>query len=222
MARISEIRLTGKQKPDALIRFKPGPNVVSGDSDTGKSYLLRCIDYVLGAQEMTKVIDEAAGYELVWLELKNADDQTLTLERHLTGGDIRAYDVSIDEALSLQDDIAQKEVAPTTDDSDETESAALPGEVLVWRRQGKSKAPDVTSRVFPFFGMPEDVRLRSDSKGQTQRLSIRTLLPVFVFDEAMIISERSPIIGDGFGQTANKRMFSYVLTGTDDSVSTAA
>ena len=42
-------------------------------------------------------------------------------------------------------------------------------------------------------------------------------MPIFVFDEATIISERSPIIGDGFGQTANKRMFSYVLTGTDDS-----
>lgn len=209
MARISEIRLTGKGKSDSAIRFQAGPNVVSGDSDTGKSYLLRCIDFVLGAQEMTKVIEEAAGYELIWLELENSKHETLTLARHLTGGDVRAYAIPIEEAIAEESDDSA--------DSEEADDKVPGSEVLVWRRQGKSKARDVTSRVFPFFGMPEDVRLRSDSKGQTQRLSIRTLLPVFVFDEGMIISERSPIIGDGFGQTTNKRMFSYVLTGTDDS-----
>jgi len=214
MARISEIRLTGKGKKDASITFKPGPNVVSGDSDTGKSYLLRCIDYVLGAQEMTKVIDEAAGYELVWLELANTAGEVLTLERHLTGGDVRAHSIPITDVITNQDAASELDDIPEDGDEEETGTDV---EVLAWKRQGASKARDVTSRVFPFFGLPEDVRLRSDGKGQTQRLSIRTLLPIFVFDEGRIISERSPIIGDGFGQTPNKRMFSYVLTGTDDS-----
>ncbi|MBB3658395.1 DNA repair ATPase RecN [Rhizobium sp. BK650] len=57
MARIAEIRLTGTGQTDALVRFKPGPNVITGDSDTGKSYLLRLVDYVLGAEELKKVID---------------------------------------------------------------------------------------------------------------------------------------------------------------------
>lgn len=213
MARISEIRLTGKGKADAVIRFKAGPNVVSGDSDTGKSYLLRCIDYVLGAQEMTKVIEEADGYELVWLELENSKQETLSLARHLTGGDVRAYDIPIDEVLEKQGGVTPGD----SSDGDEVLDTGLVSEVLFWKRQGTSNARDITSRVFPFFGLPEDVRLRTDNKGKTQRLTIRTLLPIFVFDEGMIISERSPIVGEGFGQTANKRMFSYVLTGTDDS-----
>ncbi|PHR93481.1 MAG: hypothetical protein COA78_32790 [Blastopirellula sp.] len=214
MAYISEIRLTGKGKTDASIRFQPGTNVVSGDSDTGKSYLLRCVDYVFGAEEMTKVFAEAAGYEIVWLELVNAEQETLTLARHLTGGDIRAYGVPIEDVLvKPEDDIAVGET--NGDGADDISNANV--EVLAWKRQGRSKARDITSRVFPFFGIPEEVRLRSNDKGKTQRLSIRTLLPIFVFDEAMIISERSSILGDGFGQTANKRMFSYVLTGTDDS-----
>jgi len=214
MARISEIRLTGKSKTDAFITFQPGPNVVSGDSDTGKSYLLRCIDYVLGAQEMTKVIDEATGYELVWLELVNAGGDVLTLERHLTGGDVRAHRIPIADVISQEKREAESKETKGETDTEEPQSDV---EVLAWKRQGASKARDVTSRIFPFFGLPEDVRLRSDNKGQTQRLSIRTLLPIFVFDEGRIISERSSIIGDGFGQTPNKRMFSYVLTGTDDS-----
>ena len=171
MARISEIRLTGKDKADASITFEPGTNVVSGDSDTGKSYLLRCIDFVLGAQEMTKVIEEAAGYELVWLELKDPDDEILTLERHLTGGDVRAHKVSIDDVLERRNSETKEtgELSATEAENDSTD-----GQVLAWRRQGLSQAPDVTSRIFPFFGMPEDVRLRSDNKGKTQRLSIRT------------------------------------------------
>lgn len=211
MAHISEIRLTGKGKADASIRFKPGPNVVSGDSDTGKSYLLRCVDYVFGAKEMTKVIEEAAGYELVWLELTSSEQQVLTLERHLTGGDVRAYDIPIEDVLAGRSHDAANEVGSKAADAEPN------GEILAWRRQGTSKAPDITSRVFPFFGLPEDVRLRNNNEGETQRLSIRTLLPIFMFDEGMIISEQSPITGDGFGQTASKRMFSYVLTGTDDS-----
>lgn len=211
MAHISEIRLTGKGKADASIRFKPGPNVVSGDSDTGKSYLLRCVDYVFGAKEMTKVIEEAAGYELVWLELTSSEQQVLTLERHLTGGDVRAYDIPIENVLAGRSHDAANEVGSKAADAEPN------GEILAWRRQGTSKAPDITSRVFPFFGLPEDVRLRNNNEGETQRLSIRTLLPIFMFDEGRIISEQSPITGDGFGQTASKRMFSYVLTGADDS-----
>ncbi|OJY66547.1 MULTISPECIES: DUF2026 family protein [unclassified Rhizobium] len=60
--------------------------MVTGDSDTGKSYLLRLVDYVLGAEELKKVIDEAAGYETAWVEFANNDGEMLTLERHLTGG----------------------------------------------------------------------------------------------------------------------------------------
>ncbi|WP_284369223.1 hypothetical protein [Algimonas porphyrae] len=195
-----------------MIRFQPGPNVVAGDSDTGKSYLLRCIDFVLGAKEMTKVIEEASGYEHVRLELRNDDEGVLTLERHLTGGDVRAYAVPISEVVAQS---ASDE--PHSDNNDASKQDPKGEEILAWKRQGASKARDITSRVFPFMGMPEEVRLRSNDKGKTQRLSIRTLSPVFLLDEAMIIGEQSPVLFGGYDLTARKRMFSYVLTGTDDS-----
>lgn len=216
MAYITELRLTGPGKKDANVRFKPGPNVVSGDSDTGKSYILKCIDYVLGAEEMTKVIEEASGYELVWLELANGKGDFLTLERHLSGGDVRAYAEPVESVLTR---ITQKSETHG-DGTPETEAdVQLNGaEILTWKRQGKSNARDVTSRIFPFFGMNDEILLRTNDKGKTQRLSIRTLLPVFVKGEAdMIIEKQSPILGDGYNQTAKKRMLSYLLTGLDDS-----
>lgn len=207
MARISEIRLTGTGQPDATIRFEAGANVVTGDSDTGKSYLLRLVDYVLGAEELKKVIDEAAGYETAWVEFANAEGDALTLERHVTGGDVRAYAQTIEEIRS----------APLRDGDAEQATADPNGsEVLAWRREGRSEDRDVTSRLFPFFGMPDNVRVRKNADGQHQRLSIRTLLPTFVVTEEAIITENSAILQGGFGDTAEKRMFSYLLTGKDD------
>jgi hypothetical protein len=190
---LRELRLVGPGKEPAHLRFGPGGNAVSGDSDTGKSYMLRCVDFVLGADEMTKKIDEATGYDRVLLEFENDKNEFLTLMRPLGGGDILAYRQRIDAIHNG-------------------------GHTVAVRRRGKSTAPDVSSLVLPFAGMPNEGKLRSSVEGKTTRLTVRVLLPVFLVDETSIIAERSPVLGEAtFDQTARKRMFSYLLTGQDDS-----
>jgi hypothetical protein len=190
-ARVAAIRVTGTGKHDAVIKFASGGNVVAGVSNSGKSYMLRCMDFVLGAEEMNKKIDEAAGYELVFLEFADSKGKSLTLVRQLTGGDVTVHYSTID---TIKGD----------------------GTTVAWKRQGKSTNPDVSSVFLPFAGMKE-ARLRANSKGVTNRLTVRTLLPSFLVDETSIISERSPIYGNsGFDQTSRKRMLSYLLTGIDD------
>lgn len=190
MMQLREVRLTGDGVEDAFVTFAPGGNVIAGDSDTGKSYILRCIDFVLGAEEMTKIIDEAKPYETVLLELENSDGAFLTLERHLSGGDVTVYE----SRLSDKGD----------------------GRTVQWKRQGRSTAPDVTSAVFTFCGIKE-AALRKNVKGEVQRLSIRTLLPVSIVDEISVQAEKSPLFGErGFDETSRKRMFSFLLTGKDD------
>jgi hypothetical protein len=193
MMQLREIRLVGPGKEPGQLRFEPGGNVVSGDSDTGKSYMLRCVDFVLGADEMTKVIDEAAGYDRVLLEFENEKNEFLTLGRPLGGGDVLVY---------------RQQIAAMHNE----------GETVASRRRGKSTAPDVSSIVFPFAGMPAEGKLRSSGEGKTTRLTVRVMLPILLVDETAIIAERSPVLGDAtFDETARKRMFSYLLTGQDDS-----
>jgi hypothetical protein len=190
---LRELRLVGPGKEPAQLRFEPGGNIVSGDSDTGKSYMLRCIDFVLGADEMTKVIEEAAGYDRVLLEFENEHGEFLTLGRPLGGGDILVHKQPINAIHGG-------------------------GETVAWRRYGKSMAPDVSSIVLAFAGMRAEGKLRSSGEGKTSRLTVRVLLPVFLVDETAIIAERSPVLGEAaFDETARKRMFSYLLTGQDDS-----
>lgn len=192
MLQIREIRLSGPNVEDASIKFGPGPNVIAGESDTGKSYLLHCLDYIFGAEELKKRIPQAESYDELKVEFQNTAGDYLTLVRSLSGGDLKAHRSQIDAI-----------------DGD--------GEAIAYRRHGTSKADDVTSVLFPFAGIKEAM-LRKDNDGKVQRLTIRTFLPTIIVDEVSVIEEQSPVLGRaGFDETARKRMFAYMLSGKDDS-----
>lgn len=62
--------------------FSMGLNVISGDSDTGKTYAFQCLNYMLGAEKAPKDITEAAGYNLISLEFTIGDEH-YRLERYI-------------------------------------------------------------------------------------------------------------------------------------------
>ena len=45
--------VTGPNTEPAIVEFGPGLNVIHGGSNTGKSYILRLIDYMLGASSLS-------------------------------------------------------------------------------------------------------------------------------------------------------------------------
>jgi hypothetical protein len=86
---IRRLALTGPGLEPAEVIFTPGLNVVSGPSDTGKTFILQCIDYVLGAHSCPDELPEAEAYDKVALELHAlSDGSRYVLERALRGGDI--------------------------------------------------------------------------------------------------------------------------------------
>lgn len=192
MLQIREVRLSGPNIGNASVKFGPGPNVIAGESDTGKSYLLHCLDYIFGAEELKKRIPQAEPYEELKVEFQNTAGAYLTLVRSLSGGDLKVHRSQID---TIQGD----------------------GEAIAYRRHGTSKATDVTSVLFSFAGIKEAM-LRKDNDGKVQRLTIRTFLPTIIIDEVSVIEEQSPVLGrGGFDETPRKRMFAYMLSGEDDS-----
>jgi hypothetical protein len=192
MLQVRSILLQGEGVDDAVVSFVDGVNVLAGASDTGKSYLVHCLNYIFGAEEMTKRFHLSEPYSQLFVELQNAEGDFLTLERSLSGGDISVYQSRMEDAL--------RQV----------------GEAVLVSRSGQSKAKDITSVLFEFSNIPE-ARLRKNNRGETQRLTVRTLLPTFLVDEVAMIDERSPVLGRlAFDATAKKRAFSYLLTGKDD------
>lgn len=190
MLQIRKILLRGAGLEDAVVQFYSGANVLAGESDTGKSFLLECINFILGAEKLT-LVDEAKPYAHLAVEFVNSNDETITLVRPTGGGKVAAYHVPIADISG-----SGQPIAPT--------------------RKGKSKGPDVTSVLLPFAGIKE-ARLRRNVEGETQRFTIRTIEPLFLVDEVAVIDQQSPVTGKAtFGDTAQKRALSYILTGIDD------
>ncbi|HHA0034397.1 TPA: hypothetical protein ACOEXB_001058 [Yersinia enterocolitica] len=182
----------GPEVEDATIDFAAGANILAGQSDTGKSYLFHCVDYILGADEFKKQIPIAEPYSQLYVEFENSDNNSLTLERNLSGGGVAVYYCKFEKISGS-------------------------GEKISARRSGKGQTKDITSVLLPFCGMKDEAKLRKNDSGDVQRLTIRTLLPVFMVNEVAMIDEKSPVVGDGtFDATARKRMFSYLLSGKDD------
>jgi len=191
MLQLRKLVLRGFGVKDAVENFVQGGNILAGESDTGKSYLLHCLDYILGADELKKRFKEAEPYSDVFAEFENSGGEYLTLRRSLAGGMIAAYRCRIDDVQGEGQKVAPK-------------------------RSRRSASPDITSVVFPFAGISE-AQLRKNDRGQIQRLSIRMFAPVFLIDEIAVIDECSPITGwGGYDETARKRMFAFMLSGKDD------
>jgi hypothetical protein len=191
MLQIRTILLRGKGVPDAFVTFDECGNVLAGASDTGKSYLVHCLDYIFGAESMSKRIDEAEPYSSLFVELENSKAEFITLERGLAGGDIALHGCRL------------KEISGN-------------GEKIAPKRRGKSLAKDITSALFAFAEIPE-AQLRQNDRGQTVRLTLRTMLQLFLVDEVSVIDERSPVLGRAsFDGTTRKRAFAYILSGKDD------
>lgn len=190
MLQIRKILLRGHSVKDALVKFEHGANILAGESDTGKSFLVQCLDFILGADKL-KYLKQAEGYKSLFVEFENSKQEFLTLVRPLDGGKLRAYQSRIEDISGSGSEIAPK-------------------------RAGKSVQPDITSVFLPFAGI-DSAQLRKNVNGETQRLSVRTLAPLFLVNEVSIIDEYSPVLGrPGYDKTTLKRTLSYLLTGVDD------
>jgi hypothetical protein len=60
---IVSLTLVGSTVQNAEVRFGKGLNVISGPSDTGKTFIVQCIDYLLGGSKVPKSVPEAMYYE---------------------------------------------------------------------------------------------------------------------------------------------------------------
>lgn len=83
---IASITVAGHHtKPDSSVTFKQGLNVVCGPSNTGKSWVLQCVDYMFGMDAKDFALDEGSGYTEIQMKV-HSDRGTLTLTRPIGQG----------------------------------------------------------------------------------------------------------------------------------------
>ena len=76
--KINRISYLGPDKPAAAVGFEAGLNVVCGSSETGKSFIVETIDFMLGGQSELRDLPERVGYDriVMWITFSTNNSQS--------------------------------------------------------------------------------------------------------------------------------------------------
>jgi len=189
----------GPQKPPATVTFGPGLNVIYGASNTGKSFIVEAIDFMLGGKPPLRDIPERVGYDLVLLALETLNGEFFTLWRSMDGGGLRLYD-------------GLHQTPPPTD---------TPHKHLDDKHNDRNDA-NLSSFLLGLCSL-SGKRVRKNSRNETNSLSFRNIARLMIVNETEITQQNSPLFdGNPINSTPNLATFKLLLTGTDDSALVAS
>ncbi len=190
---IRHLYFIGPRKEPVGIEFSYGLNVVYGASETGKSFILDGLDFMLGSGATLRDIPERVGYDRVLLGVEDSFGQSFTFERSTSGGDFLCY-----EGL-------HREVP-----------ANVQGVVL--RAKHNPNREDNLSRfLLKKIGL-DSKRIKKNARGETNSLSFRNLVHLCLINEEDIQKQGSPFeTGQVISRTAEMSTLKLLLTGVDDS-----
>ena len=77
---IEKIIVTGSGKTDSIIELSNGVNIIYGPSNTGKTYIVKCIDYMCGSER--EPIDISTGYQYIKIIVRTQCG-TITMSRKI-------------------------------------------------------------------------------------------------------------------------------------------
>ena len=190
---IHALTLTGPGKADAKLEFADGLNVVSGASDTGKSYALSCIDFAFGASKPPSPIPEAAGYGSVVLSvIVRKTKEKYIFERGLAGGDVK-FSRYTAEGVLVEENVLSARHSPTD--------------------------PNTLSGVLLGLSDLYGKQVRKNQRGTRRTLSFRDVAYLALVDEERIIAKRPPqISGSPVEKTVESEVFRLLVTGDESGV----
>lgn len=192
--RLRRLAFFGPHKDAASVTFGPGLNVLYGASDTGKSFVVEAIDFMMGGKPPLRDIPERVGYDRVLLGLETLRGEAYTIVRSMDGGAFQLYEGLLDEPPG--EDIRPK--------------------VLVEQHSEKSEA-NLSTFLLGHCGL-SGKRVRKNARGETNSLSFRHIARLMIVTETEITQQRSPLSdGNVVSDTSNLSTFKLLLTGVDDS-----
>lgn len=190
---IKELRITGQNKEDAYVEFLKGYNLVTGPSDTGKSYLYSAIDFMLGGSTPPKPIPESRGYGDIYMEIATYDSENCyTIHRSISESEVHIKECSIGQY-------------------DRTGSCIL-------EKTNKKGYEDLSRFLFQLSVSNSDIKIKK-SYSKVINLTYPWIRNLFSISENQVISEKSPFIPNNqyAEQTLYKALLKYLVSGQDSS-----
>lgn len=194
MARLVITHLTflGENVQPAGITFSDGMTLVRGPSDTGKSFIVDAIDFMMGATSL-KEIPERNGYSTVLLGLLLPSGEKVTLSRAVIGGGLGLYRSDVrSNPLPVPDDTLSPTHSPTSEGN--------------------------VSRFLLSAAGLDQLRVRKNARNETDSLSFRNIAHLCIVDETQMQSEVPPALSGSYvTKTKEVSVFKLLLQDEDDS-----
>jgi hypothetical protein len=168
--------------------------VIYGSSDTGKSFVVEAIDFMLGGKPPLRDIPERVGYDRVWMSIQAISGEFYTLSRSADGGRFKVYPGRYFEPAG--EDIKGREVSD---------------------QHSEKNVDNLSFFLLSLCGLVGK-RIRRNKRGETNSLSFRNIARLLIVTETEITAQRSPLSdGNPTADTPNFATFKLLLTGVDDS-----
>lgn len=190
---IRSLEFAGIQVKSIKLSFESGLNLVYGASNTGKSFALKAIDFMLGGAGNLPDIPEKSGYDTILMGIELRGVGQYTILRSSSGG-----------AYKIFDGLFEFSLLPET------------SRILQPTQRSKSKE-SLPGLLLDYLGL-SDKQLAKNQSGEKESFSFRELIPYVLVDETSIQAERSPVETDLGPVTRPKErsVFRALLTGADD------
>ncbi len=184
---ITELQLQSTSAQPAIVKFKRGLNVITGPSNTGKTYIYQCINYMLGGSKTPKPITQAQNYQALTMKILTNEGEQYNLQTDLKGGDFLVSGGNLPAPLKLG-----RKHDP---DNDQTISAFL-------------------LRLNNLLGRKIRTNAKGKTRPVSYRDIVRYLI---VEEKRIITDESPILSGQYTTPTEEKSTFKLILTGQDDS-----
>lgn len=194
MRRIELAHLTfiGADVVSAAVDFGETVTVVRGPSDTGKSFIVDAIDFMLGGSSL-KEIPQRSGYTTVLLGLRLPSGQNVTLSRSVNGGAFGLYERDVRSG--------PLDPAPRT----------------LAEKHSATKEDNLSRYLLQQIDL-DSKQVRRNVRNEKKSLSFRNIAQLCVVDETKMQSETSPALsGRPTDKTAEISTLKLLLQGEDDS-----
>lgn len=186
---IEKLIVSGGGHTATVIDFKPGLNFILGPSNTGKSLIMDCLDYIFGfmpkKRHPSRIVENSHGYDRITLHL-STESGTVILERKI--GDNKIEINSTD---------------PTVENGTYSVS--------------HSAKKNINSVYLHLIGIDEPHSVISTETGsKTQELTWRSMLHLFFIKQSDVARESSALVSPGgISYTPSIAVLLYLLTGKD-------
>lgn len=184
---IQSIIVSGPELADAAVFFEKGANVVQGGSNTGKSYIVQCIKFALGATTPPKPIKESRGYTTVTVKFVHDDGRFFTVVRGLAANSKPNF---YDEEGRVQ---------------------------TLGVKHNTRNMSSVSNQILNRLGLNGKLLLKGTVSLNNASFTLRDFEKVFLMDETRIVADYSPLgTGQNDEGPKEKSILKLLLTGKDD------